>query len=117
MLDMGEEEKKEEKKVEIDKELLEFIKMELEEKKRKKEAEERKKAIEELKKYVPNLVDVPDNEEYEARHIRAIAKFLSECKYKPREERPTLIRDLKDNFLILLIFGGMIVIGILGIIF
>ena len=119
VIKLSEEENKEieekNEKVVMDPELVEFIKMEIEEKKKEKEREEREEAIQELKKYVPHLVSVP--EKYNAQGIRVIAKALSEFQYKPREERPSFIKDAKRNLTVWVLLGAIVVVGIIGVIF
>ncbi len=118
---MGEENKmgvkamSEEETVEIDKDLLEFMKMELEEKKRKKEEEARKTATEKLQKYVLGLKKVP--EKYNAKHIMTIVSFLSECDIEPpKAQHPSLIQDFKDNRLALVLLVGLIIVGIIALV-
>ena len=106
---------KENKGMDLPPEVLEYIKKKIEEDRKKEEKKEREKALQELKKYVPHLIDVPDDAE--PRHIRAIAAFLSKCRYKPREQRPSLIADMKKNLTLWILLGAIAIVGVLGVIF
>ncbi len=101
--------------VNIPPELIEYIKKKIAEEKKEEEKKEREKAINELKKYVPHLIDVPGDAE--PKHIRTIAAFLSKCRYKPREQRPSFTFDVKKNLTLWILLGAIAIVGVLGVIF